>query len=413
MVFRNGALIAIVLTSLPDSSSSNMDTFDVAVIGAGPAGSMAARYAAKAGARTILLEEHAAVGWPVQCAGLLGSEALAESELGPGSFLLRGMKGASIVSPGGSILDFKAKSCKAWVVDRRLFDRAMAARAVAEGARLELCSAVRSITRDEQGCTLHLEGGGALQATVVISAEGVSAKLARQAGVPQPQMVLSGAQVEVPFRVEDPEKVEVHLGQAPGLFAWVIPLGKGRARIGLAARDRGCERLRAFLKRPEIAQKLLGSAVALNVGGLPLGPAAATAVQGLLAVGDAAGQVKPTSGGGIFPGLVAAKIAGGVAAAASLEGDSSALRLAEYDRLWRAALGRELETGMRLHRVLTRMSHAEIDELVGYLAGRPKLIRAIEEFGDIDRPSRLLAKMLYNLDLDAIRLARLLGYALS
>ena len=100
--------------------------------------------------------------------------------------------------------------------------------------------------------------------------------------------------------------------------------------------------------------------MALNVGGLPLGPPAATAVAGLLAVGDAAGQVKPTSGGGIYPGLVAAKIAGGVAAAAAMEGDGSALRLMEYDRLWRAALGRELEIGMRVNRMLGKMSDAGI-----------------------------------------------------
>ena len=99
----------------------------MAVIGAGPAGSMAAKYAAKAGARTILLEEHAAIGWPVECAGLLGAGAMAESELAGGSFILGGMSGATIFSPGGSRLDFKARSCKAWVVDRRLFDRAMAA----------------------------------------------------------------------------------------------------------------------------------------------------------------------------------------------------------------------------------------------------------------------------------------------
>ena len=68
--------------------SYNMDHFDVAVIGAGPAGSMAAKYAAKAGASTILLEEHAGAGWPVQCAGLLGREALGESELAAGSFIL-------------------------------------------------------------------------------------------------------------------------------------------------------------------------------------------------------------------------------------------------------------------------------------------------------------------------------------
>ena len=151
----------------------------------------------------------------------------------------------------------------------------------------------------------------------------------------------------------------------------------------------------------------------MNVGGLPLGSPAATAVKGLLAVGDAAGQVKPTSGGGIYPGLVAAKIAGGVAAAAALENDGSAERLQEYDRLWRDRLGRELEIGMRVNRMLNKMSNAELDRVVGYLAGKPRLIRAIEEHGDIDRPSRLMARMLRHLDWDAVKLAGLLRYALG
>ncbi|HQE97076.1 MAG TPA: NAD(P)/FAD-dependent oxidoreductase, partial [Methanothrix sp.] len=148
-------------------------------------------------------------------------------------------------------------------------------------------------------------------------------------------------------------------------------------------------------------------------GGLPLGPPPATAVEGLIAVGDAAGQVKPTSGGGIYPGLVAAKIAGGVAAAAALEADASAARLSEYDRLWRQAVGSELEIGMRLYRMMNKMSLAEKDELIGYIASRPGLIKTIEDYGDIDRPSKLMARMLPYLSWDAIRLARLLGYALG
>jgi digeranylgeranylglycerophospholipid reductase len=390
-----------------------MDIFDVAVIGAGPAGSMAAKYAAKADANTILLEEHACPGWPVQCAGLLGQEAMAESELPPGSFILGGMLGATVYSPGGLRLDFKAKARKAWVVNRRLFDQAMLARALQEGANLRLRSSVRRIRREKDYSALVLAEGEEIFARIVISAEGVSALLAHKAGIAPPKTILSGAQLEAPFAVEDPEKVEVHLGASPGLFAWVVPLDESHARIGLCARDGGCEHLRAFLKTDVIAKRLLGSPVSLNVGGLPLGPPAATAVEGLLAVGDAAGQVKPTSGGGIYPGLVAAKIAGGVAAAASLEGDYSKQRLLEYDRLWRMAIGRELEIGMRVNRMLTKMSHAEIDELVGYLASRPRLIKAIEEYGDIDRPSRLMAKMLLHLDWDAIRVARLLGYALD
>ena len=385
----------------------------MAVIGAGPAGSMAARYAAKAGARTVLLEEHAAIGWPVECAGLLGAGAMAESELAGGSFILRGMSGAAVFSPGGSRLHFKARSCKAYVVDRRLFDRALALDALRDGAELRLCSSVRKMRWEDKKRILTLAGGEEVEARIVISAEGVRARLARQAGIMPPRITLSGAQVEVPFAVEDPESVEVHLGQAPGLFAWVIPTGDETARIGLCARERGCEHLRAFLKTEMIRKRILGSATALNVGGLPLGSPAATAVEGLLAVGDAAGQVKPTSGGGIYPGLVAAKIAGGVAAAAAFEDDSSAERLGEYDRLWRAKLGRELAIGMRVNRMLNKMSNAELDEAVGYLARKPRLIKAIEEHGDIDRPSRLMARMLRHLDWDAVKLAGLLRYALG
>jgi geranylgeranyl reductase family protein len=390
-----------------------MDIFDVAVIGAGPAGSMAARYAAKAGASTILLEEHPCAGWPVQCAGLLGSRALAESELPAGSFILGGMRGATIFSPGGLRLDFKSRDRKAWVVDRRLFDRALVCRAVGGGAIFHPCSRVKDLRSEDKRRVLALSGGEEISAGIVISAEGASALLARRAGIAPPRITLSGAQVESAFAVEDPEKVEVHLGCAPGLFAWVIPLGDSRARIGLCSSDRACERLRAFLKSDIIKERLRGTPVALNVGGLPMGPPPSTAVDGLLAVGDAAGQVKPTSGGGIYPGLVAAKIAGGVAAAAAMEQDSSAERLSEYDRLWREAIGGELEIGMRLHRMMNKMTAYDTDELIGYISRRAGLIRTIEVEGDIDRPSRLIVRMIRHLDWDAIRLARLLGHALD
>jgi len=390
-----------------------MDHFDVAVIGAGPAGSMAAKYAAKSGADTVLLEEHPAVGWPVECAGLLGLGALVESELPGRSFILREMKGAAIYSPAGNRLDFKAQAPRAYVVDRRLFDRALACEALRAGAEMRLCSPVRRIRRVGDENILSLAGGEAIRASIVISAEGVRGRLARQAGIMPPEVVLSGAQVEVPFGVEDPESVEVHLGAAPGLFAWVIPTGEESARIGLCARERGCEHLKRFLRQETIKKRILGSATAINVGGLPLGSPPATVAHGLLVVGDAAGQVKPTSGGGIYPGLVAAKIAGGVAAAAALEGDGSVQSLQEYDRIWRANLGRELEIGMRANRMLNRMSAKELDEVVSYLAGKPRLITTIEEHGDIDRPSRLIVKMLRYLDWNGLKLAGLLHYALG
>lgn len=389
-----------------------MERYDIAVIGAGPAGSMAAKYAAEAGADVVLLEEHPSIGWPVECAGLLGQKAIQESELTPGNFILHGLKGATVYSPGGENVSFKAAQFKAWVVDRRLFDRALALDATREGAELRLCSPVREIRKDSDGSILMLGGGERIAAKVVISAEGVRARLAHMAGIRPAQKILSGAQVEVPFRVDDPEKVEVHLGM-PGLFAWVIPLSESSARIGLCVKESACDSLRAFLQKDIIRKRLLGSPVAIVVGGLPLGPPSAAVADGFMAVGDAAGQVKPTSGGGIYPGLVSAKIAGGVAAAAVKEGDCSARRLSEYDKRWRAAIGRELEIGMRVNLMLNRMSRDEMDEIIGYLGRRASLIKAIENHGDIDHPSVLMAKMLPHLGFDGLRLARLLKHILE
>ena len=375
-----------------------MERYDVAVIGAGPAGSMTAKKAAEGGANVAVFEEHPRAGWPVQCAGLLGVRAVEESELPPGSFLIRPLRGAKVVSPGGFQLTFRAPETKAWVVDRRLFDRSLLAEAARAGAEVMMASPVTDLTR-EGGRTVLAVGRGPdrikVEADAVISAEGVGARIARSAGIGPPRELLSSAQVEVPFEVEDPEGVEVFLGRevAPGFFGWAIPASEGVARVGLCCRNNACPYLKRLLKSPPIRSRIRGGPLHLAVGGLPLGPPPSTVADGFIAVGDAAGQVKPTSGGGIYPGLVSAKIAGDVAAAAAAEGDSSAARLSEYERRWRAALGRELRLGMIVHRMRAGTADPEMDDLVRHLAGREDLIRIIEEEGDIDLPSRAIRKV--------------------
>ena len=372
-----------------------MERYDVAVIGAGPAGSMAAKKAAKAGAQVVIFEEHPRAGWPVQCAGLLGVRAVEESHLPPGSFLIRPLRGAKVVSPGGHQLAFKAPETKAWVVDRRIFDRALLAEAARAGAEVMMASPVTDLTRSG-GRTVLAVGRGPdrrkVEAGVVISAEGAGARIARRAGIGPPREILSSAQAELPIDFDDPERVEVFLGRdvAPGFFGWAIPASEGVARVGLCCRNNACTYLKRLLKSPPIRSRIRGGPLHLAVGGLPLGPPASTVADGFIAVGDAAGQVKPTSGGGIYPGLVSAKIAGTVAAAAVFEGDGSAARLSEYEQRWRAALGREIRLGMIVHRLRAGMSDSEMDDLVRHLAGREDLLKIIEEVGDIDRPSRAI-----------------------
>jgi digeranylgeranylglycerophospholipid reductase len=390
-----------------------MDRYDVAVIGAGPAGSMAAKKAAEGGASVVVFEEHPRAGWPVQCAGLLGVRAIEESELPRANFAIRPVRGATVVSPGGFRLSFRSAETKAWVVDRRLFDRALLAEAARSGADVRIGSPVTDLVRDG-GRSILSVGRGAdrqkIEAGVVISAEGVGARIAKCAGIGPPQEILSSAQVEVPFEVEDSENVEIHLGKkvAPDFFAWAIPAQDGVARVGLCCRENACEQLKRFLQSPPILGRVRGGPLHLVVGGLPLGPPASTVAEGFLAVGDAAGQVKPTSGGGIYPGLVSAKIAGEVAATAALEGDGSAARLQEYERRWRSAVGRELRLGMIVHRMMAGMTDSELDDLVRLLADRDDLVRMIEEDGDIDRPSVVIRKVAPRMGLAGLRMAKIL-----
>ncbi|MDI6859685.1 MAG: NAD(P)/FAD-dependent oxidoreductase, partial [Methanocellales archaeon] len=136
----------------------------------------------------------------------------------------------------------------------------------------------------------------------------------------------------------------------------------------------------------------------------PLGPLKRTVSNGIMIVGDAAGQVKPSSGGGIYTGTLCAKIAGEVAAAAVKEGDTSAKRLAEYEKRWRSAIGRELKIGMRINEVVSRLSDSDINELIGML-NDPEILSIISQYGDMDYPSAVVKKLI----LAKPRLLRSLG----
>ncbi|HNR59232.1 MAG TPA: NAD(P)/FAD-dependent oxidoreductase, partial [Methanothrix sp.] len=159
-----------------------MERYDVAVIGAGPAGSMAAKKAVEAGAEVVIFEEHPRAGWPVQCAGLLGVRAMEEAELAVGHRAIRPVRGAKVVSPGGVQLTFRAPETKAWVVDRRIFDRALLAEAARSGADVMMASPVTGLVRGGGRSVLKVGRGSdqrEIEAKVVVAAEGVGARIAR------------------------------------------------------------------------------------------------------------------------------------------------------------------------------------------------------------------------------------------
>jgi len=367
---------------------------EVAVVGAGPAGLIAAREAASAGVEVLVLEEHEQVGLPVECAGLLSLRGLRAIGLSPSSrFVLNKLRGAVFYSPSGHRLVVEAPGPVACVVDREQLDLALAEQAARAGAEVEVGRLVKRLSVRPDGALLS-GPWGSLRAEVAVVAEGFRSRLVRQLGLRTLDWhgVLPASQVEVPAPGLDEERVEVHFNSrlAPGFFAWVIPLGDGRARVGLACRGLDPRKaLRAFLKK-RLGVSVLKPPYSGSV--LKCGPIPKTYAARAVVVGDAAGQVKPTTGGGIVLGGLCARLAGRIVAEAVGAGDTSEQALRAYELAWRRLLGREFKAMLSARRLLDRLPDKTLD-LAVKLASELGLGREIAREADMDFQSGVLAAL--------------------
>ena len=348
----------------------------------------------------MVLEEHEQIGLPVECAGLLSLKGLKAIGLKPeGHYVLnRQLRGARFVSPGGRELLVEAGEPVACVVDRHLLDLALAEQAERAGAEMLLGRKVLAISYLPSGISLSGRWGS-LQAQVAVVAEGFRSRLVRRLGLRTIdwRRVLPASQMElrVPDLAED--LVEVWLGSrvAPGLFAWVIPLGNGLARVGLACR-RGLdprELLATFLRRRlgvRLPPCLRRPPYAGSV--LTCGPIPRTYSDRAVVVGDAAGQAKPTTGGGVVLGGLCALLAGRTVAEAVREGDTSAGALRAYEVAWRSLLGREFRAMLLARRLLDRLPDKALD-LAVWLTLELGLGREVARVAEMDFQSRVLAAL--------------------
>jgi Dehydrogenases (flavoproteins) len=211
----------------------------VVVVGAGPAGSTAARLCAENGLSTCLIEEHAAVGYPVQCAGLLSSAAFGECEVS-GHPVLHTITGARVVSSRGPDLSFDTGGTKAYVVDRGALDREMAEKAACAGADTRLKCAFAGFGTSGI-LTRGMNGRQELSYKVLIAADGPRSSIARALGMARAPVYLSGIQADAKLE-KNPRLVELHPDASPEFFGWIIPSGEDRVRIGLCGMQQVRER---------------------------------------------------------------------------------------------------------------------------------------------------------------------------
>jgi digeranylgeranylglycerophospholipid reductase len=337
---------------------------DAIVVGGGPAGLSAALRLAEAGFSVGLFEEHQCAGEPVHCTGVLAREAFTEFGLAPDS-ILNELSTVRFHSPSGSPIEYSTPSVEAVVVDRVQFDRSLAREAARAGAQLVSGQRVTSVEIGARGVRVTA-GATVACGRVAILACGASYALHRKLELGMPRLLLHSAQIEVPARW--PGDVEVHFGRtiAPRGFAWAVPVQRDRpyVRIGLmcerAARRHFHELIVRLAPRWGLDRATIGEP-RLKV--LPLGPIERTYGDRVLALGDAAGLVKPTTGGGIYYSLLSAHLAAETLAELLPRDRLTAVDLELYERRWRARLGTELRWQLLLRRIAQRLSDHEIDAL--------------------------------------------------
>jgi geranylgeranyl reductase family protein len=373
-----------------------MQRYDVIVVGAGPAGATAAYSAARHGAKVLLLEEHTQIGRPIQCTGLLSLRGWRLARV-PESLVVREITGVRVHSPDGSVYELGGDRVRAYVIDRDRFDQHLVERAARAGVTVQVGTRAVALGEYQEGARTLITRtpGGAqqpLKASVIIGADGPHSLLAQHAGLPRPQKMLLGLQALIEHHAQRSDFVEVFFGRrfAADGFAWSVPAAEGTARVGLLT-ERFREAKPCF-ERLRAEHHSSGRILSYQSGMIPIGPARRTVADGFLIVGDAAGQAKPTSGGGIYTGMLCGRIAGEVAARCALVGKTAARFLREYERRWRAKLDRELSLGMRAHHILTQLDDAAIAAGLKLLA-LPQLRKLIERFGDIDYPSKIAREL--------------------
>jgi digeranylgeranylglycerophospholipid reductase len=370
---------------------------DVLVVGAGPSGLLSARQIASKGFSVKILEEHNKVGVPSHCSGLISVEGLERIGVKASDrFVQNSVSGGRIYSPNGQCIEIRDTRPRAYVVDRAAFDQHLADKALDAGAELVLGKMSESLIIVD-GRVIGASGEGWSEMTrLTVDAEGPSRRLAKVTGLVDTKRVpLPGVNTEVSCEI-DPTIVEVWFGReiAPGFFAWVIPISKNQARVGLAARGGDSTNLltKFINKRFDAVPHLPLRAGQVLVDG----PIKRASFPGLLIVGDAAGHVKSTTGGGVVLGGLCALEAGKIAALALESDDTSDISLTRYDETLRRLYGDEFRSMQTLRNLADKVSDERMNRFFRVFseAGLSDLATDIVADGDMDLQGGVIKRAL-------------------
>ena len=311
---------------------------DILVVGAGPAGSSAARAAARRGLEVLVVERRDTIGVPVQCAEFIPAPLLGEIDLAR-DFVVQSVSEMRTILPDGEITVMRSPG---FMIRRDLFDQSLARAAEEEGARV---LASTRVLRMEEGAVVVRSSGEAgeesVAAKVIIGADGPCSTVGRWIGS-ENRNLIPAVQWRVPL-VSPMEHTEVHFHEEfYGGYGWLFPVGR-EANVGLGrkrrnAHDEGIGKvLERFVSRLAEEGKVEQRPIRTTAGWIPAEAARKVTRGNVLLVGDAAGHTHPITGAGVSQAVIGGRMAGKWAARAVETGDLSLL--GAYEEEWRELFG--------------------------------------------------------------------------
>lgn len=372
-----------------------MNTNTVSIIGAGPAGLQTAIKLKEEGFDPIVYEEHEKIGEPEHCTGLISRTGIEELGVSLENCLQNKIYGAKIFSPNGTCIRIEKRVPVAYVVDRKEFDKSLLRKArmknIHVSTHTKLIDAKKSISGNETTLFIQVEGRGEMRRTqFLVGADGVTSNIRHLMGI-NPGKEKFVHTIQGTIKGEFNEKfVEVHLGDfAKGFFAWVVPISKDKAKVGLGTLlgENISENFKEFVSKRFPEGKVSEKVSALIPYGEPLKN---IVKENYALVGDAAFQTKATSGGGVIFGMRAGNILGETLALTLKKKGN----LKDYERKV-DQINKELKLHWKIRKYASSLKNEEIDAL--FLKLKQKGIeKFLEENGDMDNPSKFVGKIMAN-----------------
>ena len=357
-----------------------MDKYDVVIAGGSISGLLTAREVAKKGYSVLVLEEGFEVGTPDHCGGLVSKTALNDLEINPSEKIYDcAINDASIFSPSGKMLEINSKNQQIISVDRRQLDKQAAYQAQKYGAKIIVNSSYKEKTKEGVSTSI-----GDIDCKILVDCRGVGALVNDNRNG-----ILLSAQYEVYADWIVSGRVEVYFDQIkyPGFFAWIIPSGNGIGKVGVAGKDINTSKtIEEFLKQKgkySTIRKIF-SPIWIN------GPIKNFVSKDVVTVGDAAGQSKPTTAGGIYSCGMGGIMAGN-AIAKYLETNDD-FQLVQYQESWYSKFGKEFEKQQLARKVLQKIDNKTVDKIFDMIT--PEILSEISSKDDFDFHTASIIKLL-------------------